>query len=59
MRTKMTDIGLCLTFALLVAGGMPAAAEVINFDAEAAARGGFLTSVPPLTIDIATFTGGE
>lgn len=36
-------------------------ADVINFDAQAAGGGGLLTGIPdsPLTIGIATFTGGE
>lgn len=61
MRTKLKHFGFCLTIALGIAVAMPAAAEVINFDTQAAARGGNLTGIPdpPLTIDIATFTGGE
>ncbi|MBV9082862.1 MAG: hypothetical protein JOZ62_09315, partial [Acidobacteriaceae bacterium] len=43
------------------AGVTPAMATVINFDAQAADRGGNLTGIPdsPLTIGIATFSGGE
>ena len=54
-------LGLCLSFALAVAYPVPAAADMINFDAQAATQGGNLTGIPdsPLTIDIATFTGGE
>jgi hypothetical protein len=54
-------LGLCLSFALAVASAVPAAADMINFDAQAATQGGNLTGIPdsPLTIDIATFAGGE
>jgi hypothetical protein len=46
---------------LAVAAALPAGATVIDFDAQAANRGGNLTGTPdsPLTIGIATFTGGE
>jgi len=39
----------------------PASASVVDFEAQAANSGGFLTGIPdsPLTIGIATFTGGE
>ena len=53
-------------FGLLVAAGViasvaPATGTVINFDTQAAERGGNLTGIPdsPLTIGTATFTGGE
>jgi hypothetical protein len=48
--------GLLLTLALA-----PASATVIDFEAQAANRGSNLTGIPdsPLTIGIATFTGGE
>src|SRR5260370_5776841 len=50
------SFGLLLTLALA-----PASATVIDFEAQAANRGGNLTGIPdsPLTIVIATFTGGE
>jgi len=50
------SFGLLLTLALA-----PASATVIDFEAQAANRGGNLTGIPdsPLTIGIATFTGGE
>jgi hypothetical protein len=48
---------MTLTFAL----ALPVGATVIDFEAQAADRGGDLTGIPdsPLTIGIATFTGGE
>ena len=53
-------------FGLLVAAGVianvaPVTATVINFDTQAAGRGGIPTGIPdsPLTIGAATFTGGE
>ena len=60
MRRGATRFGLFLFIALL-AGVAPAMATVIDFDAQAAGRGGNLTGIPdsPLTIGIATFTGGE
>ena len=60
MRRSVTHFGFNLLLALAV-GVTPAAATVINFDLEAAGRGGNLTGVPdsPLTIGIATFSGGE
>ena len=50
------SFGLLLTLA-----SAPASASVIDFEAQAANRGGNLTGIPdsPLTIGIATFTGGE
>ena len=50
------SFGLLLTLALA-----PASATVIDFEAQAANRGGNLTGIPdsPLTIGMATFTGGE
>ena len=46
---------------LLRLASAPASASVIDFEAQAANRGGNLTGIPdsPLTIGIATFTGGE
>ncbi len=43
------------------AAALPADATVISFDTQAASDGGNLTGIPdsPLTIGIATFTGGE
>ena len=60
MRNSVTRFGFCL-FIGLVARVVPAAATVIDFDAQATVRGGNLTGVPdsPLTIGIVTFTGGE
>lgn len=48
---------MLLTFAAAV----PAGATVIDFEAQAANRGGNFTGIPdsPLTIDIATFASGE
>ena len=58
MKSLITSasFGLLLTLALA-----PASASVIDFEAQAANRGGNLTGIPdsPLTIGIATFTGGE
>lgn len=60
MRRSVAYFGLSL-FIALVAGVMPAAGTVVDFEAQAASRGGNLTGVPdsPLTIGLATFTGGE
>ena len=46
---------------LCLGTGAPAVADVIDFETQAANAGGFLTGIPdsPLTIGIATFTGGE
>ena len=46
---------------LACATGLPAAAAVIDFEAQAANTGGNLTGIPdsPLAIGIAMFTGGE
>ena len=59
MRRGVTRFGLFLSIAL-VAGLAPAAATAIDFEAQATGRGGNLTGIPdsPLTIGIATFTGG-
>ena len=48
-------------FCMLMLAAAPASASVVDFEAQAANRGGFLTGIPdsPLTIGIATFTGGE
>jgi hypothetical protein len=58
-RCGVTVLGpvMALTFAL----ALPAGATVIDFETQAADRGGSLTGIPdsPLTIGIATFTGGE
>ena len=60
MKHLLTRPGPFFLIALAVAVP-PATATVINFDAQAANTGGNLTGIPdsPLTIDIATFTGGE
>jgi hypothetical protein len=60
MRHCLAHFGFRL-FLTLVAGVAASPATVINFDAQAAGRGGNLTGIPdsPLTIGIATFTGGE
>jgi hypothetical protein len=59
MRRLLTFFGsgLLLAFAAVI----PASATVVDFEAQAAARGGNLIGIPdsPLTIGIATFTGGE
>jgi hypothetical protein len=59
LRHHLTTIGPCLLLALVVAS--PSVADVIDFEAQTVAVGGNLTGVPdsPLTIGIATFTGGE
>src|SRR3954452_9106164 len=51
--------GCCLLCAF--AGVIPAGATTIDFATQAANRGGNLTGIPdsPLTIGIATFSGGE
>jgi hypothetical protein len=55
-RIASASFGLLLTLA-----SASASATVIDFEAQAANRGGNLTGIPdsPLTIGIATFTGGE
>jgi len=60
MRTVVHYLGLCLALAA-AADVTPATATVINYDSQAANRGGNLTGIPdsPLTIGIATFSGGE
>jgi hypothetical protein len=59
LRHHLTKIGPCLLLALAVAS--PSVADVIDFEAQTVAVGGNLTGIPdsPLTIGIATFTGGE
>lgn len=59
MRHLLTTLGLSLL--LVLAAASPAMTEVIDFEAQAVAHGGNLTGIPdaPLTIGIATFTGGE
>src|SRR5215469_4966377 len=49
------------SFCLLLLAAAPAFASVVDFQAQAANHGGNLTGIPdsPLTIGIATFTGGE
>jgi hypothetical protein len=49
------------SFFMLMLAAVPASADVIDFEAQAANLGGNLTGIPdsPLTIGIATFTGGE
>jgi hypothetical protein len=64
MRSGLARLGLSLFIALLAGVGPAAAtaiATVIDFEAQAASRGGNLTGVPdsPLTVCLATFTGGE
>lgn len=46
---------------LACATALPAAAAMIDFEAQAANTGGNLTGIPdsPLAIGIVTFTGGE
>jgi hypothetical protein len=60
MKNLLTQYGLC-SLLVLAAAAVPAASATINFDVQAASRGGNLTGIPdsPLTIGIATFTGGE
>src|SRR5690348_11515592 len=60
MKHLLTRPGLFFFLALAVAVA-PATATIINFDAQATNTGGNLTGIPdsPLTIGIATFTGGE
>jgi len=60
MRHLLTHFGVFLLLGVVVAAA-PATATIINFEAQAASRGGNLTGIPdsPLTIGIATFTGGE
>jgi hypothetical protein len=59
MRRLLRFFGPRLLLALGVV--VPVSATVIDFEAQAAGRGGNLTGIPdsPLTIGIATFTGGE
>jgi hypothetical protein len=60
VRKVVHHFGLYLVL-VVAASARPATATVINFDAQAADRGGNLTGIPdsPLTIGIATFSGGE
>jgi hypothetical protein len=50
-----------LTLILVVLLAAPAFATTVDFEAQAANAGGFLTGIPdsPLTIGLATFSGGE
>jgi hypothetical protein len=59
LRHHLRKIGPGLLLALIAAS--PSVADVIDFEAQTAAVGGNLTGIPnsPLTIGIATFTGGE
>ena len=59
MRHFLIHLGTSLLFVLLA--DLPAQATIIDFETQAANRGGNLTGIPdsPLTIGIATFTGGE
>ncbi len=59
MKHLLVRFGPCLLLVLTMA--VPAMPTVIDFEAQAAGRGGNLTGIPdsPLTISIATFTGGE
>jgi len=54
-----TLLGPCLVLGLAIVS--PAHATVIDFETQAAQKGGNLTGVPdsPLTIGLASFTGGE
>jgi len=54
---RLFSPGLLLAFAVV----LPVSATVVDFEAQAAGHGGNLTGIPdsPLTIGIATFTGGE
>jgi PEP-CTERM motif len=58
-----SPLGTILTKCLLFAAVsiLPLGATQIDFEAQAANKGGTITAIPdpPLTIDIATFTGGE
>ena len=58
MKLLIASTSFCLLLTLVSA---PASASVIDFEAQAAGRGGNLTGIPdsPLTIGIATFTGEE
>jgi hypothetical protein len=60
VKPLLTHPGLCFLLALAVAAA-PATATVINLDAQAAGSGRNLTGIPdsPLTVGMATFTGGE
>jgi hypothetical protein len=47
-------------FALVIVGVLPASADVIDFETQAASAGNFITAADPaLTIGPATFTGGQ
>src|SRR5215472_4131055 len=61
-RTLMKSLSVSASFCLLLTlASATASATVIDFEAQAANRGGNLTGIPDslLTIGIATFTGGE
>jgi hypothetical protein len=57
----MKSLIASVSFCMLMLAAAPASADVVEFEAQAANRGGNLTGFPdsPLTIGIATFTGGE
>src|SRR5947209_17849554 len=59
MRHFFTFWGMCSL--LMGAAVIPVSATTIDFESQAAGRGGNLTGIPdsPLTVGIATFTGGE
>jgi len=59
VKDLLMKIGPFLCVALVMVS--PLAADVIDFDAQAAGNGGNITGIPdsPLIIGIATFTGGE
>ena len=59
MEHLFTFLGMCSL--LLSAGVAGLSATTIDFESQAAARGGNLTGIPdsPLTVGMATFTGGE
>jgi PEP-CTERM motif len=57
VTVALLGLALCATGTFV----RPASADIINFDAQAAGRGGVFTGTvdSPLVIGIATFTGGE
>jgi hypothetical protein len=52
---------IAASFCMVMLAAAPASADVVDFEAQAANLGSNLTGIPdsPLTIGIATFTGGE
>src|SRR5215831_14700419 len=57
MKSLIASASSCM----IMLATAPASASIVDFEAQAANRGGNLTGIPdsPLTIGIATFTGGE